>query len=104
MTELPCFSAVLQLAREGASAATFRTQVVTPITAIAISARKTPATIATLAPMLPRRRCRRRPRCVLPQTIRGGPRREAPHRARRADQPAAPGAPARACGSAPAGA
>src|SRR6185312_5202467 len=69
MTELPCFSAVLQLAREGASAATFSTQVVTPITAIAISARKTPATIATLAPMLPRRRCRRRPRCVIPESL-----------------------------------
>ncbi|OJU83779.1 MAG: hypothetical protein BGO11_13810 [Solirubrobacterales bacterium 70-9] len=62
---MPCLAVVLQLAREGASAATFSTQVVTPITATAIRATTTPATIATFDPMLPRRRCRRRPRCVM---------------------------------------
>src|ERR1700753_765578 len=71
MPELPRRSACLQLASEGASAATFRTQEVTAMTAIATSASTVPATIANLPATLPRRRWRRRPRCVMPRSLAG---------------------------------
>src|ERR1043166_4177585 len=65
-TELPPRSIGLQAESEGASAATSSTQDATATTAIDITAKIAPRTIKSLPPIPPRRRCRRRLRCVIP--------------------------------------
>src|SRR5215218_7699725 len=69
MTVLPPLSIGLQARRDGASAATSRTQEATAITAIASRTKTPPKTNRSLAPIPPCRRRLRRVRWVIDQRV-----------------------------------
>ncbi len=70
MRESPPLPIGLQEPSGGASAATFSTQEVIAITAIAITASRAPPITSNFAPNPARRRWRRRMRCVIAQSVR----------------------------------